>query len=49
MSYILYLQTEEEEKEEKEGYPDDAFLMVSQLRWEDDVVWNGEDIKHKVK
>lgn len=22
--------------------------MVSQLRWEDDVVWNGEEIKHKV-
>lgn len=29
-------------------YPEDAFLMVSQLHWEDDVVWNGEDIKHKV-
>lgn len=22
--------------------------MVSQLHWEDDVVWNGEDIKQKV-
>lgn len=22
--------------------------MVSQLHWEDEVVWNGEDIKHKV-
>ncbi|CAB0008507.1 unnamed protein product [Nesidiocoris tenuis] len=30
------------------NYPDDAFLMVSQLHWEDDVVWNGDDIKHKV-
>lgn len=28
---------------------DDAFLMVSQLHWEDDVVWNGDDIKHKVQ
>ncbi|XP_058117748.1 transcription initiation factor TFIID subunit 1 isoform X2 [Anopheles coustani] len=28
--------------------PDDAFLMVSQLHWEDDVVWDGNDIKHKV-
>ncbi|XP_032593428.1 transcription initiation factor TFIID subunit 1 isoform X2 [Drosophila grimshawi] len=27
---------------------DDAFLMVSQLRWEDDVVWDGNDIKAKV-
>uniref|UniRef100_A0A182MJD6 Transcription initiation factor TFIID subunit 1 n=1 Tax=Anopheles culicifacies TaxID=139723 RepID=A0A182MJD6_9DIPT len=29
-------------------FPDDAFLMVSQLHWEDDVVWDGNDIKHKV-
>lgn len=28
--------------------PDDAYLMVSQLHWEDDVVWDGNDIKHKV-
>lgn len=28
--------------------PEDAFLMVTQMNWEDDVVWNGEDIKHKV-
>lgn len=28
--------------------PDDAFLMVSQLHWEDDVVWDGNDIKNKV-
>ncbi|CAH0547721.1 unnamed protein product [Brassicogethes aeneus] len=27
---------------------DDAFLMVTQLHWEDDVVWDGNDIKHKV-
>lgn len=30
------------------GIPDDAYLMVSQLHWEDDVVWDGNDIKHKV-
>lgn len=29
-------------------YPEDAYLMVSQLHWEDDIIWNGEDIKHKV-
>ncbi|XP_054274106.1 transcription initiation factor TFIID subunit 1-like [Macrosteles quadrilineatus] len=40
--------TEEEEQESQEGFPEDAFLMVSQLHWEDDVVWNGDDIKHKV-
>lgn len=30
-------------------FPDDSFLMVSQLHWEDDVVWDGNDIKHKVR
>ena len=29
-------------------YPDEAFHMITQLNWEDDVVWNGDDIKHKV-
>ncbi|XP_060532389.1 transcription initiation factor TFIID subunit 1 isoform X2 [Cylas formicarius] len=32
----------------EESFPDDAFLMVTQLHWEDDVVWDGNDIKHKV-
>lgn len=32
----------------EEEYPDDCFHMVTQLQWEDDVVWNGEDIKQKV-
>lgn len=36
------------ENEKAEEFADDAFLMVSQLHWEDDVVWNGDDIKHKV-
>lgn len=36
------------ENEKDEEFADDAFLMVSQLHWEDDVVWNGDDIKHKV-
>ena len=21
--------------------------MVTQLQWEDDIIWNGEDVKHK--
>ncbi|CAG9761722.1 unnamed protein product [Ceutorhynchus assimilis] len=37
-----------EEPAKEEPYPDDAFLMVTQLHWEDDVVWDGNDIKHKV-
>ncbi|GAB0087540.1 Transcription initiation factor TFIID subunit [Sergentomyia squamirostris] len=41
-------QREEEEDVKGEPIPDDAYLMVSQLHWEDDVVWDGNDIKHKV-
>lgn len=22
-------------------------MMVTQLQWEDDIIWNGEDVKHK--
>uniref|UniRef100_A0A8C5QRV0 Transcription initiation factor TFIID subunit n=1 Tax=Leptobrachium leishanense TaxID=445787 RepID=A0A8C5QRV0_9ANUR len=29
-------------------FQDEHFLMVTQLQWEDDVIWNGEDVKHKV-
>ncbi|CAH1372514.1 unnamed protein product [Tenebrio molitor] len=36
-----------EEPKEGDEFPDDAFLMVTQLHWEDDVVWDGNDIKHK--
>ena len=27
---------------------EDAFLMVTQMKWEDEVIWNGEEIKNKV-
>ncbi|XP_003241670.1 transcription initiation factor TFIID subunit 1 isoform X1 [Acyrthosiphon pisum] len=37
-----------ENNAEENPYPEDAYLMVSQLHWEDDIIWNGEDIKHKV-
>ena len=29
-------------------YPPDAFHMVTQLRWEDDIIWNGEEVRQKV-
>ena len=32
----------------KIDFPPDAFLMVTQMNWEEDVIWNGDDIKHKV-
>ena len=31
-----------------EAIAEDAYLMVSQVHWEDDVVWDGNDIKTKV-
>ncbi|KAL5010007.1 hypothetical protein ScPMuIL_012312 [Solemya velum] len=27
---------------------DEAFLMVNQVHWEDDIIWNGEDVKQKI-
>lgn len=44
-AFTLPLQTPEAEKDEL--LADEHFLMVTQLQWEDDVIWNGEDIKHK--
>ncbi|XP_013119085.1 transcription initiation factor TFIID subunit 1 isoform X2 [Stomoxys calcitrans] len=40
----------EEPKKTEEEAPvaEDAFLMVSQLHWEDEVVWDGNEIKAKV-
>ncbi|NXF10456.1 TAF1 factor, partial [Smithornis capensis] len=34
-------------KEKDDLLADEHFLMVTQLQWEDDVIWNGEDVKHK--
>ncbi|XP_063059950.1 transcription initiation factor TFIID subunit 1 isoform X2 [Engraulis encrasicolus] len=38
---------EEGEEKEKRSLEDELFLMVTQLQWEDDIIWNGEDVKHK--
>ncbi|KAL1130727.1 hypothetical protein AAG570_011968 [Ranatra chinensis] len=51
--FKLKEKTEDDEKkkigeEEEDTFSPDAYLMVSQLHWELDVVWNGDDIKHKV-
>ncbi|XP_027546515.1 transcription initiation factor TFIID subunit 1 isoform X1 [Neopelma chrysocephalum] len=37
----------ESAKEKDDLLADEHFLMVTQLQWEDDVIWNGEDVKHK--
>ena len=36
------------ENETKIEFQSDAFLMVTQMNWEEEVIWNGDDIKHKV-
>ncbi|KAL2095183.1 hypothetical protein ACEWY4_009902 [Coilia grayii] len=38
---------EEDEEQERRNLEDELFLMVTQLQWEDDIIWNGEDVKHK--
>jgi len=49
LTYIFTQQPDEEEEKNVLGdFADDSYLMVSQLHWEDEVVWNGDDIKHKV-
>ncbi|KAI7812775.1 transcription initiation factor TFIID subunit 1 isoform X1 [Triplophysa rosa] len=35
------------EEDEDSKVQDELFLMVTQLQWEDDIIWNGEDVKHK--
>uniref|UniRef100_A0A8C2HS42 Transcription initiation factor TFIID subunit n=1 Tax=Cyprinus carpio TaxID=7962 RepID=A0A8C2HS42_CYPCA len=37
-------ETQEEDVSPKQ---DELFLMVTQLQWEDDIIWNGEEVKHK--
>ncbi|XP_054481614.1 transcription initiation factor TFIID subunit 1 isoform X2 [Anoplopoma fimbria] len=32
---------------ERSALENELFLMVTQLKWEDDIIWNGEDVKHK--
>ncbi|XP_051902895.1 transcription initiation factor TFIID subunit 1 isoform X2 [Hippocampus zosterae] len=36
-----------EGEEDKLALENELFLMVTQLQWEDDIIWNGEDVKHK--
>uniref|UniRef100_A0A8C5BN99 Transcription initiation factor TFIID subunit n=1 Tax=Gadus morhua TaxID=8049 RepID=A0A8C5BN99_GADMO len=39
---------EAQPKEKADGpLENELFLMVTQLQWEDDIIWNGEDVKHK--
>ena len=33
---------------ERVEFPEDAYHMVTQLAWENDVIWNGEEARSKV-
>ena len=33
----------------KDEFADDCFHMVTQYNWEEEIIWNGEDIKYKVR
>ncbi|ESP02189.1 hypothetical protein LOTGIDRAFT_212720 [Lottia gigantea] len=54
--YGFKLKEAKEEEEEKKEYPDkpkmvfpdEAFLMITQVQWEDDIIWNSEEAKQKV-
>nr|XP_022324480.1 transcription initiation factor TFIID subunit 1-like isoform X2 [Crassostrea virginica] len=41
------VETDRKELENLKVNPE-AFLMVTQLNWEDDIIWNGEDVKQKI-
>uniref|UniRef100_A0A3P9QEK6 Transcription initiation factor TFIID subunit n=1 Tax=Poecilia reticulata TaxID=8081 RepID=A0A3P9QEK6_POERE len=40
-------QLSEAEEQDLRVLENELFLMVTQLQWEDDIIWNGEDVKHK--
>lgn len=43
------LETIEVEKiEQGPEIPDEAYLMVTQLQWEDDIIWSGEEARQRV-
>ncbi|KAG0715074.1 Transcription initiation factor TFIID subunit 1-like [Chionoecetes opilio] len=37
------------EADSEEDVPDDCFHMVTQYNWEEDIIWSGDDMKHKVQ
>ena len=45
---VLEYDGDGENSDGDEDIPDDAFHMITQYNWEDDIIWNGDDLKHKV-
>ena len=40
--------SDQEEAPLDDEFDDEAYLMVTQLHWEDDIIWNGEEVRQKV-
>lgn len=38
---------DEDGNKARQALENELFLMVTQLQWEEDIIWNGEDVKHK--
>lgn len=38
---------DEDGSKDRQALENELFLMVTQLQWEDDIIWNGEEVKHK--
>uniref|UniRef100_A0A3Q0SDY8 Transcription initiation factor TFIID subunit n=1 Tax=Amphilophus citrinellus TaxID=61819 RepID=A0A3Q0SDY8_AMPCI len=45
--FKLKEQQSNDEAKDRKALENELFLMVTQLQWEDDIIWNGEDVKHK--
>lgn len=41
-------QSDQEDIPSDDAFEDEAYLMVTQLHWEDDIIWNGEEVKQKI-
>ena len=35
--------------DDDDDIPDDSLHMITQYSWEGDIIWNGDDLKHKVQ
>uniref|UniRef100_A0A4W6FU55 Transcription initiation factor TFIID subunit n=1 Tax=Lates calcarifer TaxID=8187 RepID=A0A4W6FU55_LATCA len=46
-NYGFKLKENQSSEPQEAALENELFLMVTQLQWEDDIIWNGEDVKHK--
>ncbi|CAO1362793.1 unnamed protein product [Diamesa tonsa] len=48
-SYGFKLKQDESEDVITNPIPDEAFLMMNQLKWEEDIIWDGKEVKTKIE